>query len=124
MMMVTILMSSTRYKQDEDGFYRLQTVRYESIELNQEMMNEEDEDEDVDSPDASTVPSSPGSHSSQLTPRETAVQGNMNHVRIYFPLFANDSWDWLSSAFSGVKNCFSFLINLIPSSFWDASLLT
>ncbi|XP_045621239.1 histone H4 transcription factor [Procambarus clarkii] len=33
-----------RYKQDDDGFYRLQTVRYETIEQTQEMLNEEGED--------------------------------------------------------------------------------
>ena len=87
--MVMILLSQTRYKQDEDGFYRLQTVRYESIELNQEMNDEEEYD--VDSPDASTVLSSPVSHSSLLTPREAAVQGHSNIVRIFFSLFANDS---------------------------------
>lgn len=67
-----------RYKQDEDGFYRLQTVRYESIELNQEMANEGEEFELMDSPYASTALCSPVSHSSsQLTPRETAGQENL-----------------------------------------------
>lgn len=69
-----------RYKQDEDGFYRLQTVRYESIELNQETVNEGEEDEEtVDSPEASTYPSSPASlstQSSQLTPMEPTMQHN------------------------------------------------
>ena len=43
----------------------MQTVRYKSIELNQEMMNEEQEEEkeeEVDSPYASTVISSPDPH--------------------------------------------------------------
>lgn len=69
-----------RYKQDEDGYYRLQTIRYESIELNQETVNEGEEDEEaVDSPAASTYPSSPASlstQSSQLTP----VQQNVNRT--------------------------------------------
>lgn len=71
-----------RYKQDEDGFYRLQTVRYESIELNQETVNEGEEDEEaVDSPEASTYPSSPASlstQSSQLTPMEPIMQHNVS----------------------------------------------
>lgn len=71
-------MFAIRYKQDEDGFYRLQTVRYESIELNQETVNEGEEDEEaVDSPEASTYPSSPASlstQSSQLTPNEPSPQ--------------------------------------------------
>lgn len=74
-----------RYKQDEDGFYRLQTVRYESIELNQETINEGEEDEEaVDSPEASTYPSSPASlstQSSQLTPMEPAMPHNVSSIR-------------------------------------------
>ena len=83
-----MMIFSSRYKQDEDGFYRLQTVRYESIELNQEMMNDGEELEAVDSPYASTALSSPVSYSSsQLTPREAVGQGNLRSVRIFCQSF-------------------------------------
>lgn len=40
---------SLRYKEHEDGFLRLQLIRYESVELTEQLMRDRQADEDEDS---------------------------------------------------------------------------
>lgn len=55
--------SLSRYKEHEDGFWRLQLIRYESVELTEQLMRErqnrqtdEDQDQEMDEESAGPAP--------------------------------------------------------------------
>ncbi|KAI8481934.1 hypothetical protein Bbelb_402960, partial [Branchiostoma belcheri] len=62
--------SRFRYKEHDDGYLRLQTIRYESVELTEMLMKPQSEQESSDVSDRDSVPS-PIPHSGKDTPQES-----------------------------------------------------
>ncbi|XP_078592492.1 histone H4 transcription factor-like [Branchiostoma floridae x Branchiostoma japonicum] len=65
--------SRFRYKEHDDGYLRLQTIRYESVELTEMLMKPQSEQESPDVSDRDSVPS-PIPHSGKDTPQDGSTE--------------------------------------------------
>ena len=81
--MSNFILCLSRYKEHDDGMYRLQTVRFESVELSQQLddlENEDDMDEVDDPDDADCRQTSEGSNHHEL--KNMTAEEYENQLRI------------------------------------------